>query len=242
MINRSGIAVPLPDAEETGAGPDEVDARLHLVRDVFGLEPRCGLPSMRSTTRCPRPCSTEMLIDTGRLVVRATLWFLRRRRERMPIAEVLGIFQPGLAALQRLPECFRQDRIPSATAARFMEQGVPAELARGLPAWMPSMRPRCDRGGPGPGEPRGHRAALFRPGRRPRPALDRRAHHGAADGDVLAGARPERAARRSPAQQRFLATTVARLWRGSADPAAMIDAWKERYAQAIERLKAMRRS
>ena len=41
-------------------------------------------------------------------------------------------------------------------------------------------------------------------------------------------------------QQRALATTVAKLAPGATDPEAMIAAWKERYAQPIARLAAMR--
>ncbi|MDH5264120.1 MAG: NAD-glutamate dehydrogenase, partial [Betaproteobacteria bacterium] len=41
-------------------------------------------------------------------------------------------------------------------------------------------------------------------------------------------------------QQRLLTTHVAKLSPGETDPAAMIAAWKERYAQPIARLSAMR--
>src|SRR5260221_2454765 len=73
-----------------------------------------------------------MLIDVGRLVVRSTLWFLRRRREKMPIAQVIEIFRPGLVALRELlPGILAPaDRVAfEASVQRLTSEGVPADLA-----------------------------------------------------------------------------------------------------------------
>jgi glutamate dehydrogenase len=73
-----------------------------------------------------------MLIEVGRLVVRATLWFLRRRRERLPIAQVLEIFRPGLKALQAMvPNVLSAgDRMAwTTTVAQFAKEGVSRPLA-----------------------------------------------------------------------------------------------------------------
>ncbi|MBC8023747.1 MAG: NAD-glutamate dehydrogenase, partial [Burkholderiales bacterium] len=99
MINRTGSIFVHRMQEETGAGPEDVTRAFILVRDIFELEP-LWLAIDALDNRVPAQLQYEMLMDVGRLVVRATLWFLRRRRDRMPIAEVLEVFKPGLAALR----------------------------------------------------------------------------------------------------------------------------------------------
>jgi glutamate dehydrogenase len=93
MINRTGSVYVHRMQEETGAAPEEVTRAFILVRDVFDLEP---LWADIDAPRQPVPAQLqyEMLENVGRLVVRATLWFLRRRREKLPIGEVLKIFRP----------------------------------------------------------------------------------------------------------------------------------------------------
>jgi glutamate dehydrogenase len=73
-----------------------------------------------------------MLIEVGRLVLRSTLWFLRRRGERMPITDVLAFFAPGVASvggqldtlLATKDAATLQNKRDSLVAA-----GVPRELA-----------------------------------------------------------------------------------------------------------------
>jgi glutamate dehydrogenase len=73
-----------------------------------------------------------MLIDAGRLVLRATLWFLRRRAERMPIADVLQFFAPGVATISKRLRDFLAPQDLAALEAREAQvegHGVPAILA-----------------------------------------------------------------------------------------------------------------
>jgi glutamate dehydrogenase len=73
-----------------------------------------------------------MLIETGRLVVRASVWFLRRRREKFPISEVLEIFRPGVASVSADLKQYlsRGDAQALQVAADSLTaQGVPPEIA-----------------------------------------------------------------------------------------------------------------
>src|SRR5229473_1855038 len=78
MINRVGSTFVHRLQDETGAAaPDVVRAYL-IVREAFGM-----VDLWRATEaldyRVPDRVQTAMVIDAGRLIVRATLWFLRNR-------------------------------------------------------------------------------------------------------------------------------------------------------------------
>ena len=80
----------------------------------------------------PASVQSEMLIEVGRLVLRSTLWFLRRRAERRKISRVLDFFAPGVAAVsQRLPALLSNEDMAAVNGAeaRLTQQGVPAPLA-----------------------------------------------------------------------------------------------------------------
>ncbi|MBL0141154.1 MAG: NAD-glutamate dehydrogenase [Betaproteobacteria bacterium] len=244
MINRTGSVFVQRMKEETGATPDEVTRAFILVRDVFGFEALwAAIDALDNRVTCA--VQSEMLIEAGRLVLRATLWFLRRRREQLPIAQVLGVFQPGLAAFRAgLPAILSAvDRDSfEATAARLSGQGVPLELARSM-AGLDALYSVLDT------------TEVARETERPLEAIAQL--HFALAGDLelhwfaeritaLPTDTPWQALARNAlrddlaSQQRLLTTCVARLSPGSPDPAAMIAAWKDRYAQPIARLAAMR--
>ena len=244
MINRTGSVFVHRMQEETGATPDEVTRAFILVRDVFGFEPLWASIDALDN-RVPASLQAQMHIDAGRLVLRATLWFLRRRRERLPIADVLGIFQPGLAAFRaQLPAILspRDRETFEATAADLASKGVPEPLARDL-AGLDALYAVLDATEVAreTGQPLERVAKLFfalsgdlefrwfaeritaLPTDTPWQALARNALR-----DDLAS------------QLRALATTVAKIAPGAKDAEAMVAAWKERNAQPIARLSSMR--
>ncbi len=244
MINRTGSVFVHRMQEETGATPDEVTRAFILVRDVFGFEPLWAAIDALDN-RVPAALQSEMLIDAGRLVLRATLWFLRRRREKLPIADVLGIFQPGLAAFRRqLPAILAvADRETfEAVAAKLEGQGVPVELARDM-AGLEALYAVLDA------------TEVARETGRPLETVARLYFALAGDLEIrwvadritaLPTDTPWQALARNAlrddlaSQQRALTTAVARLAPGSEDPGAMLAAWKEGCAQPIARLSAMR--
>lgn len=97
-INRTGSVFVHRMMEETGATAAEVVRCFILARDTFGID-TLWTAIDQLDNRVATTAQAEMLIASGRLVLRATLWFLRRRAERMPIGNVLAFFSPGIAAV-----------------------------------------------------------------------------------------------------------------------------------------------
>jgi glutamate dehydrogenase len=132
MINRTGSVFVHRMREETGAAAHEVARAYTLVRDIFDLD---GLWAQidAQDNKVPAATQYEMLIEVGRLALRATLWFLRRRREKLAIADVIAIFRPGVAALsakldELLTEGYKADNLKQEQG--YASAGVPTELAR----------------------------------------------------------------------------------------------------------------
>ncbi|HEY3074966.1 MAG TPA: NAD-glutamate dehydrogenase [Burkholderiales bacterium] len=131
MINRVGSTFVHRMQEETGAGaPDVVRAYL-IVREAFGM-----VDLWRATEaldyQVPDRVQTAMVIDAGRLIVRATLWFLRHRGHLADLTRSIAHFRAGaerLAALlpQLLPAA--EQSAFAAAAKRLEKEGVPRELA-----------------------------------------------------------------------------------------------------------------
>ncbi len=130
-INRAGSVFVHRMREETGAGAAEVVRAYMLTRDVFEMTPLWNnIDALDNLV--PTATQSEMLIDAGRLVLRATLWFLRRRSERMPMANVLEFFAPGVATIaKRLPAFLSADDLAALQTAEthLVKLGVPAALA-----------------------------------------------------------------------------------------------------------------
>jgi glutamate dehydrogenase len=243
MINRTGSVFVQRMQEETGGTAEEVTRAFILTRDIFGLHD-LWLAIDALDNKVPAELQYEMLTDVGRLVVRATLWFLRRRREKLPIGEVLGIFRPGLEALDRLlPDGLAPpDRAAwDASVQRLTAQGVPADLARryaaleGLYAVLDATEVALEQKKPievigklyfalvGELDLRWIAAKITQlPTDTSWQALARNALR-----DDLAS------------QQRAITSTVAKLSPQANDAEPMLAAWRERYAPAIARLKSM---
>ncbi|HXS51584.1 MAG TPA: NAD-glutamate dehydrogenase [Usitatibacter sp.] len=243
LVNRTGSTFVHRMQEETGATPEEVARASILVRDIFGFEELWAAIDALDN-RVDAKLQYEMLVDAGRLLLRATLWFLRRRRERLPIARVLEIFRPGLAAIEgELASILgAEDRAAFEQAAlRLANQGVPTPLARRTAA-LDALYAALDVTEVAIAQSKGVQAlaALYfalvgelelgwfarkialLPTDTPWQALARNALR-----DDLAS------------QQRALTASVSQLSPGSQDPAAMLANWREHYQPAIARLKSM---
>jgi len=131
MVNRVGSTFVHRMQEETGAAaPDVVRAYL-IVREVFGFV-ELWRASEALDYQVPDRTQTAMIIDGLRLIVRATLWFLRHRERLVDIAGSIEHFRIGaehVAALfpQVLPP---MDQFAYTSAAGRLEKDrVPRELA-----------------------------------------------------------------------------------------------------------------
>jgi glutamate dehydrogenase len=244
MINRVGSVFVHRMQEETGASMEDVVRAFVLVRDIFGLDSLWAQMDGLDN-RVPTALQSELFIEAGRLVLRATLWFLRRRRERLPIARVIAIFQPAVKVFgECLPGILAPDDRASwdASVKRLAAEGVAEPLARRL-ASLGALYAVLDATEVAQGEKRpvesvaslyfalagdlelrwvGERITAL-PTDTSWQALARNALR-----DDLA------------AQQRALTAAVVKLSPEGAAPPAMLAAWKERYAQPLARLAAMR--
>ncbi len=243
MINRTGSVFVHRMQEETGAAAEEVTRAYTLVRDIFGLDAVWAAIDALDN-RVPAQLQSEMLIDAGRLVLRGTLWLLRRRRVKMPIAEVLKIFAPGLTAVRsQLPGALAPgDRAAwEAYVTRLTGEGVPQALAESL-AGMDSLYAVLDVTEVALDQKKSMEsmAALYFAlvGELGLRWVAERITALPTDTSWQALAR--NALRDDLAvQQRALTSAVSSLSPDGRDPAAMLAEWKDRYAPALTRLRSM---
>jgi glutamate dehydrogenase len=131
-INRVGPTFVFRLQEETGAASADIVRACTLAREVFGL-PALWQTIEALDARVPAAVQSAMLIEAGRVVLRATQWFLRRRfyfrdleQAVRDLAAAAGDLARRLDAL--LPVSDRE--AVQRAAAAFVERGAPAEVAR----------------------------------------------------------------------------------------------------------------
>jgi glutamate dehydrogenase len=131
MINRAGSTYVQRMQEETGAGaPDVVRAYL-LTREIFDFVSFWkALEALDD--KVPHAVQTDMLIDSEKLMVQATLWFLRHRKWIEDIAKAVEHFAAGAKTLAtNLDKFLSPDLIAGLTQAaeRLTRSEVPNDLA-----------------------------------------------------------------------------------------------------------------
>jgi len=137
MVNRVGSTFVHRMQEETGARPPDVVRAYLVAREAFGfVELWRAIEALDG--RVPDGVQTAMIIDGGRLIVRATLWFLRRRRHLADLAGAISRFTAGARQLgSLLPQILPAAERPGfdAAARRLESEGVPLTLARSVAAF-----------------------------------------------------------------------------------------------------------
>jgi glutamate dehydrogenase len=131
MVNRVGSTFVHRMQEETGATPPDVVRAYLIVREVFGMVELWRAVEALDY-KVPDRLQTAMVIDAGRLIVRATLWFLRNRSHLAELSRSIAHFKAGadrLAAL--LPQLLSasEQSAYGAAASRLEKDGVPKDLA-----------------------------------------------------------------------------------------------------------------
>lgn len=132
LTNRVGATLVHQLAEETDAAPADIVRACIIARAVFGLEDIWqGIDALDN--QVPDALQAQMLTDTGQLIERASLWFLRHRVERSAIEKAVTRFRaaadlvgPQLATLLAPADAAAQ----GARRDELVQAGVPAELAR----------------------------------------------------------------------------------------------------------------
>jgi len=131
MVNRVGSTFVHRLMETTGARPAEIVRAYLLQREIFGYVPLWQSIEALDN-KVSDPIQSEMLIEAGRLTVRATSWFLRSRRLAEPMGETIERFQPGVetlyAELPRLLDAQVRSQL-DIHAVRWTQAGVPREIA-----------------------------------------------------------------------------------------------------------------
>jgi len=134
MLNRVGSTFVHGFIEGSGASPAEIVRAYLLQREIFGCVTQWQAIEALDN-RVPDEVQAEMLILAGRLVVRATGWFLRSSRFGEDMAATIARFRPGVAALRAgLSELLDGDSRAQldALAESFVTRGVPEALARAV--------------------------------------------------------------------------------------------------------------
>jgi glutamate dehydrogenase len=188
----------------------------------------------------PDRVQSAIIIDGGRLIVRATLWFLRNRPHLADLTRSIRRFQGGaerVAAL--LPRVLSDPAGFAATAGRLEKEGVPADLARraaGFDAIFSALDIVEVAAGLGADIDAVARVHFALAGELDFPWL--RAAIGRLAGDDHWHALAKAALRDDLASMlRALAADALRAEPGAADPVALIAAWKNRNAVLYERFR-----
>jgi glutamate dehydrogenase len=131
MVNRVGSTFVHRMHEETGARTDEVVRAYLVAREAFGMVSFWQQVEALDL-RIADEVQSAMLIDAGRLIVRATLWLLRNGKYHGDVAASIAHFRPGIEALRAmLPAALAQSEREGyeQVKARHTEAGAPAGLA-----------------------------------------------------------------------------------------------------------------
>jgi glutamate dehydrogenase len=130
LVNRCGIAFARELGDLTGRGPGEVTRAYMIVRRIYALGPFWDAVNALDN-KVPAAVQHEMFLAAGRLVERATAWFLRN--PTLDIAAETKTFGAGVAALadaiaEIVPDSHRAALAERAQALE--KHGVPEALAR----------------------------------------------------------------------------------------------------------------
>ena len=139
MINRVGSTYVYRMQEETSARtPDVVRAYL-LTREIFDFVSFWQAVEALDN-EVPDAVQTDMLIESERLMTRATVWFLRYRNLKDDIAKTVEHFASGVKAIATDLDKFlsSEERVGLALAAeRLSQNNVPIDLAKRLVSFEP---------------------------------------------------------------------------------------------------------
>jgi glutamate dehydrogenase len=131
MVNRVGSTFVHRLQEETGATPPDVVRAYMIVREVFGFVDLWRAIEALDY-KVPDRTQTAMVIDGGRLIVRATLWFLRNRQHLGDLSRSIEHFRSGAERIAALfPHILPASEKTAfdASAKRLAKEGVPLALA-----------------------------------------------------------------------------------------------------------------
>ncbi len=131
MVNRVGITFVHEVKEKTGMPASEIARAYNIVCEVFGLRDLFAQVEALDN-KVGADVQAGMLVDTGRLIEQATVWFLRNSEHPLGIEKNLKTYGKPIAELaQDLKAMLSLEtrRLLSVRTKEYRAQGVPEELA-----------------------------------------------------------------------------------------------------------------
>jgi glutamate dehydrogenase len=131
MVNRVGATFAHRLHEEAGTAAPDAARAYTVAREVFEMR-RLWKELSELDNQVSTNVQNALMIEAKRLLRRASLWFLRNRRQPLDIAATVEHFGPGVATLGRdLPGLLAKADVDAlnATTERYAREGVPEELA-----------------------------------------------------------------------------------------------------------------
>jgi glutamate dehydrogenase len=141
IINRTGVAFVHEVKEKTGESGADIARAYVIAREVFRLRAFWGDVEALDNV-VPAASQALMLTEGGRLIDRATTWFLREGGRPLDIGKQIAAYAPGVQEVaERLDDLLSPaDRAQfGARVADLVAKGVPEGLARraaSLVAWL----------------------------------------------------------------------------------------------------------
>ncbi|WP_422369370.1 NAD-glutamate dehydrogenase [Pelagibius sp.] len=145
LVNRVGINFIHEVREKTGMASQDIARAYIVTREIFGMR-KLWEQIEALDNKVPALLQARMLVDTGRLIERETVWFLREVGASLDIATEIENYGEGVATLV--------DRIESLLSPsdrgflversrQLVEQGAPKALAQRI-ASLSFLAPVCD--------------------------------------------------------------------------------------------------
>ena len=139
LVNRVGSSFVHWLRTESGTKVTDVARAYTVVRDVFHLE-ALWLEVEALDSVVSAHVQTAILIESRKLVERASVWLLRSRRQPLDVGAEVAHFTPGVTVLaEALPELMvgADAEAMAGRVKRLRDQGVPADLAARIGALAP---------------------------------------------------------------------------------------------------------
>lgn len=145
MVNRVGITFVHEVKEKTGMPASEIARAYNIVCEVFGLR---GLFAQVEglDNKIGADVQAGMLVDTGRLIEQATVWFLRNSEHPLGIEKSLKTYGKPIAELidnMKSMLSLEMRRQLSVRTKEYRAKGVPEDLANQV-ASLPLLFPAGD--------------------------------------------------------------------------------------------------
>ena len=145
IVNRVGITFVHEVMDKTGMKAGDVARAYFICREIFGMSDLWAKIEALDNT-VPADVQETMLVECGRLIERATIWFLRQGPHPLSILENVGAYGPGIGQLvANLQTILTKShlQILGERTAGLVEQGAHHAIA-GRIASLGFLVPACD--------------------------------------------------------------------------------------------------